>query len=95
VIRIYGALIVGQFWIVWQARMTDDPQSRKNLIQAYSVVFALTALALVRAQLTDGGHLNQLNWLNILMFASLALFYLYFLVFEPPSFFEGLDKVVS
>jgi hypothetical protein len=77
VIRIYGALIIGQFWIVWSARKIQEAQARRNLIQAYTVVFTLTTIGLLYGQLTasPGEGLNQWNWVVIGMFAFLSLYY--------------------
>ena len=93
IIRIFGALIIGQFWIVWRARSVYDAVARKSLVQAYALVFLLIAAALLRGQLTAGGHFNSWNWANIAMFAGLALFYFYFLLVEPPAVFENRDSV--
>ncbi len=129
IVRIYGALILGQvracgiaaadstrilarvtlyprsayivfpdplqFWIVWKVRAIEDAHTRRALVQAYAIVFALTAIALLRAQLTEGGHFNAWNWLNIAMFVGLSAFYTWFVAFEPIAVFEGLDKAVA
>jgi hypothetical protein len=94
VIRIYGALIIGQFWIVWSARKITDSLARRALVQAYTLVFTLTCLGLLYGQLTasPGEGLNNFNWINIGMFGFLALYYFYFCVFEPITVFESLDK---
>ncbi|CAK9084359.1 unnamed protein product [Durusdinium trenchii] len=94
VIRLYGALIFGQGILTWAARETDDGQVRRWVVRAYAVVFSLTTAALLRAQMTDATW-HGLNWLNILLFASLAAFYSWFSIVQPPPVFEGLGKVVS
>lgn len=48
---------------------------RRALVQAYTFCFGLTTLALLRAQLTPGGHFSRANWLNIAMFAGLTAAY--------------------
>lgn len=53
---------------------------------------ALAALALLRAQVTPGGHFNDWNWLNIVLFLTLALCYAWFAFFERIAVFEGIDK---
>jgi hypothetical protein len=65
---------------VWQARGIEDGQVRRALVQAYCGCFALTSIALLRAQLTEGGGLNAWNWVNITAFALLAAFYGWFVV---------------
>lgn len=52
-------LLVMQAWITWNARKISEPAIRRALVQAYFVCFALTTLALLRAQLTEGGNLNR------------------------------------
>ncbi|CAE8713460.1 unnamed protein product, partial [Polarella glacialis] len=91
VIRIYGALIVGQSLIVWEVRKTDDGVVRRAIVRAYFVVFTLTTLALLRAQLTDSTW-HVANLLNLLLFGALAGFYGWFYWFNPPPVFEGLGK---
>lgn len=92
-IRLYGALIAAQAWICWSARRAASAEMRRALVQAYAACFALTAAALLRAQLTPGGGLAAANWLNIAGFAALAAAYGYFALFERIAVFEGLGKV--
>lgn len=92
VIRLYGALILGQAWITWRARAISDAHTRRALIQAYFGVFLLTTLALLRAQLTPGGNLSAANWINIALFAGLTAGYGHFAFFEKVAAFEGLGK---
>eukprot|EP00930_Biecheleria_cincta_P039071 TRINITY_DN26875_c0_g1_i1.p1 TRINITY_DN26875_c0_g1~~TRINITY_DN26875_c0_g1_i1.p1 ORF type:complete len:163 (+),score=21.39 TRINITY_DN26875_c0_g1_i1:19-507(+) len=94
IIRIYGALIVGQAIIVWQVKQTDDGALRRGVVKAYFVVFTLTFLALLRAHLTDSTW-HVINWLNILLFGALAAFYGWFSWVNPPPVFEGLGKAMS
>jgi len=94
VIRLYGALILGQAFIVWHIRKSGDGEVRRGLVRAYFVVFVLTTLVLVRSHLTDD-HWNVFNCFNILMFASLASFYGWFSFVSPPPVFEGLDKATG
>eukprot|EP00933_Yihiella_yeosuensis_P000857 TRINITY_DN101370_c0_g1_i1.p1 TRINITY_DN101370_c0_g1~~TRINITY_DN101370_c0_g1_i1.p1 ORF type:complete len:156 (-),score=17.75 TRINITY_DN101370_c0_g1_i1:119-586(-) len=93
-IRLYGALILGQAIIVWEARKSEDGTFRRALVRAYFVVFTLTFLALARAHFTDT-HFHALNYLNLAMFGALAVFYGWFTWFQPPPVFEGLDKAFS
>ena len=92
-IRLYGALIAAQAWICWSARRAASAEMWRALVQAYGACFALTAAALLRAQLTPGGGLAAANWLNIAGFAALAAAYGYFALFEKIAVFEGLGKV--
>jgi len=91
-IRMYGALILAQAWICWSARRVDNAPFRRALVQAYTACFALTTLALLRAQLTEGGHLAAANWVNILVFAALTGCYAWFAFVERIAAFEGLGK---
>lgn len=87
-----GILVLAQGWIVFHARKVEDGYVRRALVQAYCGCFALTSLALLRAQLTEGGGLNMWNWTNIVMFALLSGFYGWFVWGEPVYVFEGLVK---
>ena len=82
-----------QAWITWKARRINDGSMRRVLVQAYWGVFTLTALSLLRAQVTPGGGMNTLNWINIGLFVGLAGCYGWFAFFEKPSAFEGIGKV--
>lgn len=92
VVRIYGALIAAQGYIVWNARSITDPWTRRALVQAYTIAFALTLIALLRAQLTEGGGLNGYNWITILLFLGLTMGYGWFVFFEKIKVFESLDR---
>jgi hypothetical protein len=95
VIRIYGGLITAQAWIVWSARATADAGTRRALVQAYTLAFAVTTLALLRAQLTEGGGMNGWNWLNIAGFGGLTGVYAYYAFVERIAVFEGLGKALG
>lgn len=90
--RLYGALILGQSVITWHARKISDAQVRRALVQAYWLVFTLTALGLLRAQTTPGGDLSPWNWTNIFFFTGLAVAYGWFAFFERIAVFEALGK---
>ncbi|CAE8626670.1 unnamed protein product [Polarella glacialis] len=77
--------------MVWEVRKTDDGVVRRAIVRAYFVVFTLTTLALLRAQLTDSTW-HVANLLNLLLFGALAGFYGWFYWFNPPPVFEGLGK---
>ena len=66
---------------------------RRALLQAYWVVFTLTSLALLRAQVTAGGNMAASNWFNIVGFVGLALAYGWFAFLEQERAFEGLGKM--
>lgn len=86
VIRLYGAIILAQGFITWTARSVGDGAMRKGLVQTYALMFALTFIALLRAQLTGG--MLPLNWLNVLMFGALSGFYSWFVFVQPPTVYE-------
>ena len=65
VTRLYGALILGQAWITWNARRITDAHIRRALVQAYWAVITLTALALLRFQTTPGLNQSPWNWANM------------------------------
>lgn len=92
---VAGALILGQAWLVWNGRKVSDAHVRRSFVQAYAVVFALTSLSLARAQLTEGGHFNAWNWINILFFAGLSAMYSWFVFVEPIATFELPNRVLA
>ena len=92
VVRIYGALVAAQGYIVWYSRQITDAYTRRALVQAYTIAFALTSIALLRAQLTEGGGFNVYNWISILIFVGLTIGYGYFVFFEKIKIFESLDR---
>jgi hypothetical protein len=91
-VRMYGALVLGQAYIAWTARSNPDATFRRSLVHAYTLVFSLTFLALLRAQVTPDGPLSAWNWVNIIGFAALAASYGYYSVMEPIRTFDGLGK---
>jgi hypothetical protein len=88
VIRMYGALVMAQAWLVWNARQVQDAHMRRTFIQAYFGCFALTTIALLHSQLQEL-HFHWLNWINILLFAGLSSMYAYFACVEPIVIFQG------
>lgn len=94
IIRMYGSLILGQAWITRNVSASRDAHLRRGVIQAYLLTFALTTLALLRAQLTEPAvgarTFTSWNWLNILMFFSLSLGYGWFAFFEKIQVFKGI-----
>ena len=93
VIRLYGALALGQAHIVYAARAITEPLVRRALVQAYAGVFGLMTVALLRATLTEGGHFSPLfSAANILAFGVLTALYGYFALLQPIAVFEGLGK---
>mmetsp|Transcript_101976 Transcript_101976/g.227870 ORF Transcript_101976/g.227870 Transcript_101976/m.227870 type:complete len:164 (+) Transcript_101976:94-585(+) len=94
IIRIYGALIVGQAFIVWHVKQSADGDVRRGIVRAYFIVFSLSGLVLLRSHLTDD-HWNFYNWGNVFGFIGMAAFYGWFYAVNPPPVFEGLDKAMS
>ena len=93
VIRLFGALVLGQAHIVFSARGIAEPLVRRALVQAYAGVFALMTAALLRATLTEGGGFSPLfSAINIISFAALTIAYGWFAFYQPISVFEGLGK---
>ena len=90
-----GALTLAQGWLVWQTRRVSDAFVRKTFCQAYVMAYGLQAVALLRAQLTSPDEHSTLNWLNILLFATLTGVYGWFVFVEKLSVFESLDKAVT
>eukprot|EP00960_Hanusia_phi_P009856 287304-Hanusia_phi.AAC.2 len=51
IIRLYGALIFSQSWLVWKTREVPDPFVRKIFAQGYLLCFSTSTLVLGYAQL--------------------------------------------
>lgn len=87
-IRLYGVMMLVQGYQVWRTRITNNRVIRRTFVQASFVFCALTLVVLVIGQLGTS-HFHMLNWINISVFAALALAYLYFLLFQPMSAFDS------
>ena len=95
-LRMFGALVMAQAWIVWNGRKVTNPTIRKSFVQAYFSCFFLIFLALLRYQLTgSSSEVSSWNWINICTFASLSLIYGWFVFKSPITIFEGLPKTMS
>mmetsp|Transcript_58760 Transcript_58760/g.140033 ORF Transcript_58760/g.140033 Transcript_58760/m.140033 type:complete len:161 (+) Transcript_58760:117-599(+) len=92
VIRLYGALIFAQTFIVWQVRQCQDLAMRQGIVRAYFVMFFVSTIVLMRAHFTEE-HWHPLNWLNLVCFFALAVAYAYFNWAMPMKFFEGDEKM--
>mmetsp|Transcript_61343 Transcript_61343/g.171676 ORF Transcript_61343/g.171676 Transcript_61343/m.171676 type:complete len:173 (-) Transcript_61343:111-629(-) len=91
VVRLYGAIILGQAPIAWFARCSTDANLRRGVVQAYFFVFVATVLVLVKALLTeDFWHAS--GWLNVFLFGGLCASYGWFSCFGPQSVFENVAK---
>lgn len=75
-LRLYGCLRLACGWILWHARPVDDGRFRKHICEALFVCYVLQALAVIRAQLTDGGRQHSfINWIAIVLLTLLATAY--------------------
>lgn len=93
IVRVYGAMLIAQAWIVWNARKVFDARIRKAFVESYFACFLITFLALLRFQLTSSlGETSRWNWINILVFAMLSWFYGWFIFKSPITVFESLPK---
>mmetsp|Transcript_63412 Transcript_63412/g.169604 ORF Transcript_63412/g.169604 Transcript_63412/m.169604 type:complete len:193 (-) Transcript_63412:204-782(-) len=78
IIRLYGALILAQSWLVWRTRSVPDPFVRKIFVQGYFLCFGLTTLVLTHQQLYSS-QWSIYNWPIILLFAVFTGIYGWFL----------------
>ena len=91
-LRYFGALLLGSAWIAWSARANPDARARRALVQAFALVFALTLLSALRAQLAAGSPMAARNWFNIFGLAALTAGYCYYSFVEPLKTFDGIGK---
>ena len=54
-LRLYGCLRIALGWILYRARAVDDGRFRRAVTEALCACYGMQALAVLRAQLTDGG----------------------------------------
>ena len=88
VVRLYGALLLATGVCSWLMRKVKDPEARRAVVRAYFTVFALSLLAMLRAQLVAGSMLLAWNWLNILLFALLTWQFGWYAFLEPQQSFS-------
>jgi hypothetical protein len=91
-VRLYGSLLLGFAFLIFQVRQSSDALTRRSVVQASWGVCLLSSLSLIRAQLTSGGNLSQWNWISILFFTALSSFFGYFAWIEKISVFESLSR---
>ncbi len=70
-----------------------DGEMRKALVSAYALIFGLTFLSLLRAQITGG--MLAVNWLNVGLFGCLCALYSWFVFVQPPVVYELPNKVAA
>jgi hypothetical protein len=75
VIRLLGAMLLALAWIVFSIRQSADAFMRRAIVQAYSLCFIVSSLAMIRAIFTKGGNLSALNYLTTLVYVALASLY--------------------
>lgn len=94
VLRLFGALILGNAWLVHHVCGTDDSRVRRAAVQAFAVTWAVSALALLRAQLTHPAW-SITNWLAILTYAGLAGVCSHHALSAKTPAFDGLGSRLS
>jgi hypothetical protein len=86
-VRLYGSTHIAFSYITFSARRLDDAIFRKDLVRAFSVLYILLTLSLLRAQLARDSILSAWNWLNILLYGFIASVATKFGFFEPVKSF--------
>ena len=81
---MFGALVLGQAWLVWHARKINEGEIRRAFVQAYFGVFSTSTLALLRSHLTDPYWHPVRNPVAIATFGFLATFYGWFAFVQKP-----------
>ena len=62
ILRLYGTAQLAFAYVSWSARALKDPEARRSLIRAFFLMYALCALAMLRAQLAHDSILSAWNW---------------------------------
>ena len=92
VMRVFGCFLLAQSYLLYIVKDITDGKVRKAVVQSYFAAFALTTVALARAQLTEDTPARLSNWLVITLFGGLTLAYGWFALVERVVVFEGLAK---
>merc|ERR1711988_1293729 len=94
--RLYGATMIVNAIIVYTMRNTQDPNVKKDVIQAFLFQFGLHIIVLLRPQVW--GFLTPFNKVNLLCSFGLAATYGYLLMGEKRKISSGYtlhNKVVK
>merc|ERR1712139_615152 len=94
--RLYGATMIVNAIIVFAMRGTNDPSTKKDVIQAFLFQFGLHIIVLLRPQVW--GFLTPFNKVNLLCSFGLAAAYGYLLVGDKRKIstaFKTQDKLKS
>lgn len=67
-LRVYGALVLAQGWLVYRTRRVTDAFVRKTMCEAYFAAFAISTLVLLRALLASPEDHAGWEWLNVTVF---------------------------
>jgi hypothetical protein len=75
--RLFGALILGFISILWFARNSGESEARHAIVIGGLVGWGVGLIAALLGQFT--GAVNNLGWLNVVIYFLFALDYGYFL----------------
>jgi len=89
-IRIFGAMWLGQGYIAQFAAKIDDGKVKLAFIKAYFFTFAAIFLALIWEHLHDEGTMRGgfFGILKLMVFCGLSGGYGWFAFFQPPSVYD-------
>mmetsp|Transcript_30981 Transcript_30981/g.99401 ORF Transcript_30981/g.99401 Transcript_30981/m.99401 type:complete len:168 (-) Transcript_30981:1517-2020(-) len=89
-IRLYGALLGTQAWLVWVVAKVDDGYVKRAFIQGYFGCFAASLAAVVAAHAQDDGTMagHFFGALKIVILSILTAGYGWFAFFPPPAVYE-------
>jgi len=89
-IRLYGALLFTQGWLVYNCKNIDDGHAKRAIIKGYFGCFAASLVAVVGAHLANDGTVagSFFGILKIVLMSVLTLGYGWFAFFETVKVFE-------
>jgi len=75
--RLFGALVLGFITILWFARNSGESETRRAIVIGGFVGWGVGLIAALVGQFT--GAVNNLGWLNVVIYFLFALDYAFFL----------------
>jgi hypothetical protein len=89
-IRLFGAMWLGQGYIAQYAKSIDDGKIKLAFIKGYFMTFSAITLALIWEHMHNAGTMtgNFFGFLKLATFIGLSCGYGWFAFFQPPSVYD-------
>ena len=89
-IRLFGAMWLGQGYVAQAAKSIDDGRIKKAFIKGYFMTFSAITVALIWEHLHNAGTMTGgfFGFLKLSTFIGLSCGYGWFAFFQPPSVYD-------